>query len=56
MKTKKLITEELIDKKLIEKGIKFEVEHDEALEVIQQYYDFEITDHWNRTPDYSIYT
>ena len=56
MKTKKLITEELIDKKLIEKGIKFEVEHDEALEVIQQYYDFELTDHWNRTPDYSIYT
>ena len=56
MKTKKLITEEIIDKKLIEKGIKFEVEHDEALEVIQQYYDFELTDHWNRTPDYSIYT
>ena len=56
MTTKKLITEELIDKKLKEKGVKFDLEHDEALEVIQQYYDFELTDNWNREPDYSIYT
>jgi len=56
MTTKKLITEELIDKKLKEKGVKFDLENDEALEVIQQYYDFELTDNWNREPDYSIYT
>lgn len=56
MTTKKLITEELIDKKLEEKGVKFDIEHDEALEVIQKYYDFELTDNWNGTPDYSIYT
>ena len=55
MATKKLITEELIDKRLKAHGVKFDLEHDEALEVIQLYYEFELTDSWSGTPDYSIY-
>tara|TARA_R100001460_G_scaffold12089_1_gene27908 strand:- start:4352 stop:4795 length:444 start_codon:yes stop_codon:yes gene_type:complete len=53
---KKLITEELIDKRLEDKGVNFDIEHDEALKVIQKHYDFELTDNWNGTPDFSIYT
>jgi len=53
---KKLITEELIDKRLEDKGVNFDIEHDEALKVIQKHYDFELTDNWNSTPDFSIYT
>ena len=52
---KKLLTEELIDKRLEAHGVKFDIEHDEALKVIQKHYDFELTDNWNGTPDYSIY-
>ena len=52
----KILTEELIDKRLEAHGVKFDIEHDEALKVIQNHYDFELTDNWNRTPDYSIYT
>ena len=52
----KILTEELIDKRLEAHGVKFDIEHDEALKVIQDHYDFELTDNWNRTPDYSIYT
>jgi hypothetical protein len=53
---KKLITEELIDKRLEAHGVKFDIEHDEALNVIQDYYEFKLVDDWNGTPDYSIYT
>ena len=53
---KKLLTEELIDKRLEEHGVNFDIDHDEALKVIQTHYDFELTDNWNGTPDYSIYT
>jgi len=53
---KKLLTEELIDKRLEAHGVKFDIEHDEALKVIQKHYDFELTDNWNGTPDFSIYT
>jgi hypothetical protein len=52
----KILTEELIDKRLKEHGVKFDIEHDEALKVIQKHYDFELTDNWNGTPDFSIYT
>ncbi|RLI45550.1 hypothetical protein DRO61_10410 [Candidatus Bathyarchaeota archaeon] len=55
METKKLITEELIDKSLEEKGIEYDVNKEKALEKIQQHFDFELTDNWNRTPDFSIY-
>ena len=54
--TKKLITEELIDKRLEDKGVKFDIDHDEALKAIQDHYDFKLTDNWNETPCYSIYT
>ena len=55
MAKEKLITEELIDERLEARGVKFDIEHDEALKVIQDHYDFELTDNWNNTPDYSIY-
>jgi len=51
----KILTEDLIDKRLEAHGVKFDIEHDEALEVIQTHYDFELTDNWNGKPDYSIY-
>ena len=51
----KILTEDLIDKRLEAHGVKFDIEHDEALKVIQNHYDFELTDNWNNTPDYSIY-
>jgi len=51
----KILTEEIIDKRLEAHGVKFDIEHDEALKAIQTHYDFELTDTWNRTPDYSIY-
>lgn len=53
--SKKLITEELIDDRLEARGIKFDIEQEEALKAIQTHYDFELVDDWNRTPDYSIY-
>lgn len=52
----KILTEELIDKRLEAHGVKFDIEHDEALKVIQDHYEFELTDSYNRTPDFSIYT
>ncbi len=55
MAKEKLITEDLIDERLEAHGVKFDIEHDEALKVIQDHYDFELTDNWNNTPDYSIY-
>ena len=56
MAIKKLLTEELIEKRLEDKGFKFDVKHDEALEAIQEFYEFELTDNWSKNPDYSIYT
>ena len=52
----KYITEELIDKRLEAHGVKFDIEHDEALKAIEEHYEFKLTDNWNGTPDYSIYT
>ena len=51
----KIITEELIKEKLKEKGISMYDGDDNALEKLQNYYEFELTDSYNRTPDYSIY-
>jgi hypothetical protein len=51
----KILTEELIDKRLEAHGVKFDIDHDEALKVIQKHYDFELTDNWNGTPDFSVY-
>ena len=56
MAIKKLLTEELIEKRLEDKGFKFDAGHDEALEAIQEFYEFKLTDNWSQNPDYSIYT
>tara|TARA_B100000768_G_C11154523_1_gene321763 strand:- start:276 stop:785 length:510 start_codon:yes stop_codon:yes gene_type:complete len=55
-KMSKLITEELIDERLEEKGVKYDIDHDEALGIIKDHYEFKLTDNWNETPCYSIYT
>jgi len=52
----KIITEELIDERLKSKGVKFDLNHEEALKVIEDHFEFKLTDDWNGTPDYSIYT
>ncbi len=54
--SKKIITEEIIDKRLEAHGVEFDIDHDEALKKIEEHYDFKLTDNWNGTPDYSIYT
>tara|TARA_B100001057_G_scaffold334519_1_gene335123 strand:+ start:1383 stop:1829 length:447 start_codon:yes stop_codon:yes gene_type:complete len=54
--SKKLITEELIEERLEAIGVDYDIEHDEALRVIQNHFEFKLVDDWNGTPDYSIYT
>ncbi len=56
MAIKKIITEDLIDERLEAKGVSFDIEQEEALKVIQDHFEFELTDNWNGTPDYSVYT
>ena len=51
----KIITEKLIEQKLKEKGISMYNGDDNALAKLQDYYDFELTDSYSRTPDYSIF-
>ena len=51
----KIITDKLIEEKLKEKGISMYDSDDNALAKLQDYYDFELTDSYNRTPDYSIF-
>ena len=52
---KKILTEDLIDERLEAIGIDYDIDHDEALKVVKNNYEFDITDTWNKTPDYSIY-
>jgi hypothetical protein len=52
----KILTEKLIEEKLKEKGISMYDGDDNALEKLQNYYEFELSDSYNRNPDYSIYT
>jgi len=52
----KIITDKLIEEKLKEKGLSMYEGDELALEKLQNYYEFELTDSYNRTPDYSIYT
>ena len=51
----KIITDKLIEEKLKEKGLSMYDQVESSLEKLQNYYDFELTDSYNRTPDYSIY-
>ena len=52
----KILTDELIEEKLQEKGLSMYDQVENSLEKLQNYYEFELTDNYNRTPDYSIYT
>jgi hypothetical protein len=52
----KIITDKLIEKKLNEKGLSMYTGDDNALAKLQDHYEFELTDSYNRTPDYSIFT
>lgn len=52
---KKILTEDLIDERLEAIGIDYDIDHDEAIKVVKNHYEFDITDTWNKTPDYSIY-
>ena len=52
----KTLTNELIEKKLKEKyNYAEDPDQDKMLDILQNEYDFELTDEWNRSPDYSIY-
>ena len=52
----KILTDELIEKRLKDHGISMYDGDDNALAKLQEKYGFELTDNWNGTPDYSIYT
>ena len=51
----KIITDKLIEEKLKEKGLSMYDQVDDSLKKLQDYYEFELTDSYNRTPDYSIF-
>jgi hypothetical protein len=55
MANKKIITDELIEKILKDKGISMYEQVDNSLQKIKEHYNVEIVDNWNGTPDYSIY-
>lgn len=56
MATKKIITEELIEKRLKDRGISMYEQVDNSLEKIKEHYEVEIVDDYSKTPDFSIYT
>ena len=53
----KIITEELIEEKLEERGIMYSPseDYDKAIEQLQKHYDFELTDDWNDNAEFFIY-
>ena len=56
MKMNKILTNELIEKKLKEKyNYSEDPDQDEMLNILQNEYEFKLTDEWNKSPDYSIY-
>ena len=52
----KILTEELIEQRLKDHGISMYDGDDNALAKLQEKYEFKLTDNWNDTPCYSIYT
>ena len=54
--SKKIITDDIIDERLEARGVEIDLDHDKALEKIQDHYEFRLVSDWNGTPDYSIYT
>ena len=55
MATKKIITDEKIEERLKERGISMYDNDENALEKLQDYYEFKLTDEYNKAPDYSIF-
>ena len=52
----KILTNELIEQKLKEKyNYPEDPDQDVMLEILQDEYEFKLTDEWSRDPDYSIY-
>jgi hypothetical protein len=52
----KILTNELIEQKLKEKyNYAEDLDQDTMLDILQNEYEFKLTDEWNRSPDYSIY-
>ena len=52
----KILTDELIEQKLKEKyEYSEDPDQDVMLEILQNEYEFKLTDEWSRDPDYSIY-
>lgn len=51
----KIITDKLIEEKLKEKGLSMYDQVENSLAKLQDHYEFELTDSYNRTPDYSIF-
>ena len=54
--SKKILTEELIEQTLAEKGWNQDVDSDYALKKVCEYYDTEITEEWDDDADFFIYT
>lgn len=53
----KILTDELIEQKLKEKyEYPEDPDQDVMLEILQDEYEFKLTDQWSRDPDFSIYT
>ena len=55
METKKIITDEVIEKRLKDRGLSMYDNNENALEKLQDYYEFTLVDDWSKNPDYSIY-
>ena len=56
MKMNKILTNDLIEKKLKEKyNYAEDPDQDEMLDILQDEYEFKLTDSYNRNPDFSIY-
>ena len=56
MKMNKILTNELIEQKLKEKyNYAEDPDQDVMLDILQNEYEFKLTDEWSREPDYSIY-
>lgn len=51
----KIINDELVEKKLKEKGLSMYDEVPDALDKLQRHYEFKLVDNFSETPDYSIY-
>ena len=51
----KIITDELIEKKLKEKGLSMYDQVENSIDKLQDHYNFKLTDSYNREPDYSIF-